>query len=105
MYNRIMVLLRKELSVLNLNLNGMMTIERSWSADRISKEISGSFNPKREENSPNNNCDKSENQKIENKILFIIPFHSILLNKMNPQTILINGNISTIIIPYKLLLI
>lgn len=94
--------LRKELSVLNLNLNGMMTIEISWSVDRISNGIYGSFKPRLEENKPSNNCDKRENQKIENKILFVSPFHSMLLNRINPQTILINGNTSNITVLFSL---
>ena len=95
-YKRTTVPLRKELSVLNLNLNGMRTIEISWRMDTMSKGIKGSFQPITDENSPNKSCERSENQKIEKRILFISPFHSMLLNKMNPQTVLTNGNISNI---------
>lgn len=103
-YKRIIVPLRNELSVLNLNLNGIMTIEISWSVDKMSKGINGSFRPIVEENNPNSSCDRRENQKTENKILFISPFHSMLLNRINPQTILINENTSNIIFLFSLIL-
>ena len=65
--------------------------------EKMIKGTKASLKPTIEDNNPNNNCDRSENQKIENKILFVRPLHSSLLYKINPQTILINGSTSNML--------
>lgn len=70
-------------------------IEQKFMIDKISI-IAETF-PINWLSTPKINAAINENQNIENNNLFTKPFHSILLNKINPHIIPVNGINSNIL--------